>query len=745
MRDLAIRLLAEQKLPELLATRQRARAEVARLDEALRTATRNVSEWARVAFFYDSPEEKVVQALEAELATARAALEEANQRCEVASQHSWAACPPLEIAQRVEAVIARVLGQPGFGRLGQDAEVADELEAIAERVLGLWAPDVDTRAVAQALLGGQKAPPMGAPRRHPQLGWAPIGADELMARAGQALASHGALAITLERETAEYRAMTAQLEAARAAVTFGDVIVPGRGERERAVAWFEEAVSKEQREMIAAEESLLVAVERAIGAYPPMMVHVMAECAAGAFRAGAARYEDAIDPYTGALISRPAAYLRAFALAALHELRRATEGTFEGLPQLVSGRGGERDARDLERAARRGAVGPYRQEGSQDEAPAMPAPQTHDSEQAFFDDLERWQVRPLVWRALSHATMLTVLEAELDGERHHVGWLDRVVFWSDSDAQQARDRVEARLTWHRSCIEGIANEALGRVQQAASAQPLLGMHTLLVNAHRAIAAVHTSGGRSSTPRNCPAIGLEEAVGAIDALVAHLSRHYGAEGTRDQLVADVLSRLRFPDGAPPPTGRLLTHLQVVDGVAPRLRHTPFAALAQRIVQVRSEHAQAQSAAAQAAAQVSMWDRINIFSDSPAEQQRDEQTARAAAAWQMVSQDLAAANALLDEALRWYPPGAAYYALLEVRASVAHIHAVNRRHTTTRRVGNNTTTETYYTCQLVGRDPAVAALTHWAKQAACVWGPMPSASDLLERWIARDFTGRADAGG
>jgi hypothetical protein len=743
VRDLSIKLLAAQRVPELQATRNTCAANVARLEAERAVAAQSVSIWERLAFFYTSPDEKRVKELDEALEKARAELEEATRVCDAASKAAWQECAPLEIAHRVESLIAALLAQPVVGRGAGEKDFAGELEELGDRVLALWAPGVDTEVLTRTLADDRARAAIGlsigAPRAHAVLGWEPIDERELTARAAHSLSISGfeATRAAARREAAELQEMTARLEEARAALTLGDRLLPGKSGRQEAVSVLESAVGKEEAEMLISTETVLHALERALGAYPPLGVHVTARAVAGALRAGAARSEYTLDPRTGELAARPAAYLRAFALAAMVELRRAAEAAFPGVPQLVSGRGGERDARDLERAARAESPSPYRREShaAEDEPPE---PRAHTSEAAFFAELERWQLRPLVGRALSHATMVGALEGDVAEARRRVGLLERVAFWSDSESEAERDQVVARQAWHRALLEALGLEAQKRITHAASAQPQLGIHALLVDAHRLVQAVHTLGGSSGSPRHCPAIGRDEAVAAVDSLNEHLSRHYGPEGTRDHLVDQLAARLQRPDAQLPKQGRILRHDEMIDALASLLRGTAFPGLVERVRHTRAQHRELSHASEAAAAQVSFWDKLNVFSDTDAEKQRDQYGGQAQAALGAMQADMAAANALLDEALAWYPPAQAYYALHHTRAWVAAIRAESRRHTTTTRTGNTTTTRTYYTCELVGRDAAARSLAQWTLLAMRVFGALPSASDILERWVVHDLT-------
>jgi hypothetical protein len=749
MRERTIALLAQHRVPELAQLRETRRAELQRCEEELAAAEHRVSLWQRAAFFYQSPDEAEVAERKKRAESARQAFDGAVAEADEAVKRVWAECPPAEIAHRVELIIASTLADPGVARthgLGS-GPLASELGALAERVLAVWAPNVDTRALAAALAddtmrSANALRQTTTPREDAVLGWEAVGHDELLARAAASLEASGfaQARAAIAKNAAEHATLARQLEEARRAVSFIDRVMPGESPAEARVRSFEQGLNHEQQELVAATESAKLAVDRALAVHPPLAIHAAALAALGVLLTATPRLEAAIEPHSGALAHRPSAHVRAFVLAALVELRRSLERAFPGLSELVSGRGGARDARELDRAraAARGAVvGPYRREGaSEDDQP--PEPRSYESEAAFLDDLERWQLRASVGRALVHAGMIARARTMITQTEEDNSFFERLVFWRESEPQKRQEELEASARWHSSLLDAMGFDAVGRVAQAGSYQPLLAFHALLVAAQGAVRAITTYSGSSSTSKSCPTLGKEEAMAAVDRLVAHLAACYGMRGDRDQLIADVAQRLRSPARAAAfPRGRALDHAALVDGLAEVLRPTELLTLVDRVAHARQRYDQSSHASQAAASQVTFWDTVNVFSDSDAERLRDHYSAEAVALWASLHTDIARVNQLVDAALPNYPPADAYYALLRVRAIVGVVHAVQRSTTTTHRSGNSTYTTTRYYCELVGRNEALRALERWTMIAVRVFGTVPSASELLERWVAREL--------
>jgi hypothetical protein len=734
LRDLAISLLVEHDVPHLAAVRDQRFAEVAALQQELDIAQRHVSAWSRLNFFQERPDELRAAALHERMETARAALAKARTDLDAALAASWQACPPIEIAQRVEAIVAHASAEPRCGRLeGFEHAVLHLLDGLAARVVELWAPEIDFDVLAGALFDDNRRAAAarssdGKPlRSHPSLGWHPIEREELFARSAAAIdaSAFASARATLDREAAEHAGVAAALERARSALSLVDQL--GWSPNQERVVQYKAALNKEENDLVAASESLLHAVTSAVGCYPPLAIHLAARAAAAVLRAGLTRNESVLAPH-GAIMWSAAADRRAFFLASLIELRRAADAAFPGLVALVRGR-------ELDEAARAIRQGPYRRGGSSDDAQETETART--AEQAFFEELERRGLRSRVTRAVAHGTLLGSLDAAVAGAEQRIGIFEKLAFWSDSERERQHAQLEARQRWHREMVEALGYECIHLVDQAGETQPLLMLQRLVIYAQLTLLEVDTTSGDHSSTISCPALGKERALEAIDALLAYLSRHYGPVGDRDHIVGDVVERLRHTPPAPPPTNMPLNHAQIVDALAARLSATPFAALVDRVHNARQQYAHAVHTAQAASARITLWDSLNCLSDSPAETMHQQYSREAQLLWSSMGQDIVQVNALLDQALQCYPPGAAYYALLRVRGRVEAIHGRLAQRTTTQRIGESMVTHTHYYCVLEGKTEAVQDLRHFTMGLIRTVGTAPSASELLERWVAREL--------
>lgn len=714
--------------------------QVAALEQQLAAVKRLIPWWDRLAFFSDTVDEKRAAELNKQLAEARSAAEAAERRWDEALSTCRQELPPLEVVDRAARLCLRAASNPWLARGGKGGdELAAALEELAERTRSVWFPDVDRRAIAELLWddAGRAAAAAADPgplQADPRLGWAPITHAELSTRAARALSTTGfaGARARLSKEHADWTAASQRLEQARAQVTLTDTLIPGPSVREQNVAVLRQALSTEEQEVVHAQEEVHLAISRALSSHPMMRVHDAALACAAVLRVPAPCREGQISA-GGAVIWQPTACGRAVLWTAVTELRNACEAAFPGLPDLAWPRSGA----EL-------SLGPLAQLSPYRQAAVVTDDEARDAEQQAprgdaFGRLETHSMPAQLQRALAHAVALGDIERQHRAAEEQVSLLDRMIFWSASDAERAARQWEQRQRWHHALLDGLTTEALYRVEAAMGGEPLFALRRAIVTAAMALRAIRTHEGSSSSSRTCPVIGQAEALGAAHRVASCLSQRYGPGGTRRSFADAVEQRLLLPASAVPrPDPRVaLDYPELVDLAASELRSTAFVQHRQHARQAGVLADQAQLAANQADATVSLLDRVNIFSDSEAERQRNAQLHASKAQRDSAWGHHRAAEQLLDRAMRVYPPAVLYYALEQVTASIAAIRAEQRRHTSTSKVGNRTVQRTYYTCELLGKQRTCDAFRRWTQWVLQVFGPLPSAGELLERYAARDL--------
>ncbi len=329
---------------------------------------------------------------------------------ELAMREVASVLPPFEIAMRIEAAVAHVLGQLG-GALGPALQpVLLELEAIAERIEAIWAPGVDLPALAERLAepeAPRQSSSAGAPpQEHPQLGWAPIGEAELLDRTVAALGSSVAtLKERARREEGERDGAIARLVAARSASgTFASLLGANQEERREIEARARELM-REAIEAGHAYEEVRYAIARALAAAPPIRLALAARAAAAVGPLAADDLAVVIGP-RGGFELRNLGGQRALFLAAMADLRHACDEVFPGLAEIAAG--GRSALLDLASAERAAALGPYRGDASNGEGAAEPEPDS-----TLVTMLDAAGAPAVVGRALAHATMLGFLRSSV--------------------------------------------------------------------------------------------------------------------------------------------------------------------------------------------------------------------------------------------------------------------------------------------------------------------------------------------
>ena len=130
------------------------------------------------------------------------------------------------------------------------------------------------------------------------------------------------------------------------------------------------------------------------------------------------------------------------------------------------------------------------------------------------------------------------------------------------------------------------------------------------------------------------------------------------------------------------------------------------------------------------EITLWDRINVFTTTEAEARRNELKAEIGGlSAELVTQRAEVAGKFW-QALRAYPPALLCAQLDGVVEAVEDIRAVCRSYTVSTGSGKTRRTETRYRCDLVGKDEAVRAMQGWAAEMVRVFGEQLGYHELLE---------------
>lgn len=605
---------------------------------------------------------------------------------------------PFEIALRVETVVAatRTDDAIGLDRGGPSETVGLELDAIAARVLEVWAPGFDAEALAATFAAGASAVrrEVAPPREHATLGWAPVQPDELLARTAAALDGTAFITLTevARREAAEAEDVAARLAAAEAQVpAMASMLGIGHDAIHRA-AELARLLDKEQFEANAAFETAWFAILRAGAVSPPLRLHLALRGASALLGSDGRDLGHALR-LDGSLELRRGRVRRALFIAALAEVRAACEAAFPGLGAVASG---ARGSAEILHAA---ASGPYRQAGGTAEAGRRPL-------SSLAGLLDAAGAPAVVARALSHAVVIGVLEQEA-GRR---GVLDDVVRRSSPSGGDTQDSRARRVLWHHTLLLMHERELVAGCARIELPRTLL--HEAIVQVHvavgwiRAITQIGGGGGM---------VGQLEALAAIDRLALASGAILGLPSDASSTALAVAARIRGAPGS-----------GAIDALARELRATRFADAVEALPRLARAADELRWRAEDAAHDVSWLDRINVFTRSASEERAEELAGGAAAAAEAVQSTYREATSLLCDAAHRHPAVAVHLGIADVRWGTARIalrwdpmNEVQR---------------------LVGQERALEILCAWTRGALAALGPLVPASDILTQYALQTLDAR-----
>lgn len=692
--------------------------DVVRLERELAELRQRIPFWDRVVFFSDTADEARAKELDQLLTDRRQACDDMRRLVRDDLDALGEVYPPYAVAQKIRdcRALARALTAAPTRSDGVaipddlTTPLVDTLEAIGDLIAATWLADFDPEALRRVLWNPQARtvyPHAGAPfdDRHPTLGWAPITQADLLAASVRAIERDP----RIDGVRAEQTELEAKLALADTSLTVAD---------ERVSVWdrlnpFSSSIAELQRDAAQAElaasqrayaersAEFVYRLEEALGVFPPVAVQLAAHTALGAVRALDVQSELVIAA-DGSLREIPTAAGRPLVIAAVERLAAAFARAFPGVPV---------------------PLGPT-------DPPRTPV------ERELARALDRTGAGDEVDSALRHAYLRHAAMVVRNQVQARVSWIDRAIFWSDTDDEATSDRLAARIAWYDRGLAD-AHIAMRRQAQNAGADLLaLFLRDWTIWTMLTIQRIRTDSGTTSSRRSCSVYGAEETRAALQALRDHIERRYGFRGGRRTFLRDVAELVRRrATGDEPPTEafRVLPYEEVVRRVAYRLRDTGFDALFDAVEAASTAHTHAQSQRGEAEAAISIWDRINIFTTTAWEAQAAAYEAEMKRLDARLAGGLARLDELVEDALGAYPPARLYYRLDAVATAVDEIRAFCRSRTVSSGTGAGRTTRTEYYCVLSGVDDALEAARWWNRAFIAVFGDVPTYEQLLSSWL------------
>ncbi len=655
-----------------------------------------------------------------------AELEQLTQRSYQQLQAAAAEHAPLGVALSVAHLRSRFLREP----IGVGGKVPRDFRASAQelfdRIAAIWAPDCDEeqlvrllcdRAQLQALAAG--AP---AVEEHAALGYAPASFQTIARIAASALLpKYDQLLAITHKEDAEWRAITEQLRAERKKQSFFS-------ESESALMPLQAALAREQHEAMGAIESLYESVDTSVDAFPPFRIRTALRPLLLELNLPTTVRELVLNPGTGQLVSVPSLSTRILLGHALARLVRVTNEVFPGLLGLINAP--EEAARTNERAK-----SPFREAQVEDEVPAL------SSEGELFADLDKAQVFLSLDQSLMHASVLGRLKLAEHKAKGRVKVVDILNVFQQSPEQRAQAGLSERRSWHAEVLLTLTATAPGYVHQHAR-------HYLPLELHRIVCGLHDAAGslRARLVDYDPHFGFSQPKAAVDNLGTLLNamsvltntvgRSTGLSGSALQLADRVAAALRSREGGSPfpRTFNLLHYDHLVRCLAFTFRSQTGTRFAEQVERYGAMIAHAQQNAfrsQQADAAVMLFDRINVFTDSPAELERDHTAAASKQQLGEAQHLFSSIHQELDVALRAYPPGRAFFSIAAMRVAAERIHAVAVNTSAMRN-------HRYWRAVLVGREQFLSALYQWNFETMRNFCAIVSPAQVLERYTLRGLT-------
>lgn len=676
--------------------------------------------WDRWMIFSDTPAEVQARDNRKRRAEVERSLAFVRKQLDAAQGQLGELCPPFAVALGLaECLPLAYTGVAVEGWLLRRVAGGGDLLAALTELAGLmqrtYFPRLDFSALrarlsdatsCQALSGlAEQALPMSA-----RLGHAPLDGDAPLGKVAEQLLDNGFFAARYREDEllARCAELVQAIDAADAAISLWDrvnVFTKSTDELAFAAASAElKQAEGELRQIVERQQRLLHAAMRA---YPPLdFYHGVVE-AVGIV----ALLETAKEPVivaSGALEQRPVVAPRALLLAAVRRLQSVFAATFPGVPA------------PQELTTRVSA-----------ETPGLRG----DPRAAAFVGLAAGSARLAGLRdeALVHAGMVGQLGRELKDVQGRISLIDRLVFWSDTDAEKAAKilagRSEANEAWARRLWQAMLHEAR---QIGAAIGPLAARDAAVVVVP-AIAAIHTDSGSSSVPLNCSVYGREAAQAALGALRAVFERIYGLRGTPGELMAATVAARPVAHDVYEDPVQGYTPLgpdALVELLAARAEHSGLAQLYRGLADQQLQLERTDQEREQVKDRISIWDTINVFKTTEDEARYRDLKAQVGGMARREAMLRERLWELFGAALGGYPPALLWAELAQVVDAVDDIRAVCQSYTVEVGSGDNKRTETRYRCELIGKGAAQQAMTRWSARMVQLFGEQLGYHELLE---------------
>lgn len=315
--------------------------------------------------------------------------------------------------------------------------------------------------------------------------------------------------------------------------------------------------------------------------------------------------------------------------------------------------------------------------------------------------------------------------------RRDISFFDRVVFWSDTPAETREKELLAERAMLQDEIDSgwLDLERRLRGRRRESWEIYSADQALVVR--DAVRAMATADGDSSSPKDCPLVNQEKAIWQVQAFANEISQRFGPLWRREALLEQALG-----GDAPAEDEASLPSLPAVLG--PKLQERGFAEryrlLHEALTRVETE----KEGLRESRAQISTWDRVNVFKESDAEAREKAMTMALVESQQQVATLRQRVEKELEDLLLEIDQPALVGMLLEeLTIAIDQVRAECASRTRSYEDSQSDTRyETMYYCTLRGIEDAHGLLARLLASAAPSSASYLPLFEAAERWALLD---------
>jgi hypothetical protein len=671
--------------------------------------------WDRVKFFSQVPDEAREGEITLKLEPSRTVLVQLREEVALTLERVGREFPPFAIGAQIERSFQLAHGQNATD-VGPLQAV---LEALAARILEVWVPDFDAAALFDALSVPsrcQRAAERGvAPATDDRLGVAPLAKGELISVVAKRLSEGDFFKEQLRLSALEERRIqlaSAHEKAAKSVSLLDTVNVFSGSKAEEARDAIRRDLEETEKQLTRCYETTRQLLHRALGAYPPLAIYQRAVEVLGVLGQLDPAREPNLDA-SGRVTRQAVVSGRALVFAGLRRLLSTFLEVFPDVPIPLT------VAQELTDGSARRTLSPR----------ALLI-------REFHKRLEGSWGRGVCEEALAHAAMQGALAQRLKKLRTQIGLLDRIIFFVNSakekEKEKEKEELERRASWHRREADRLWDELLRSARGIGGQLAPFAVRDVAIRVTREIDALSTELGSSKAPKECSVLGCDEAIASMVEIRDILRDRYMLEGTRAEMMARV-AETPDADGDEDERRRFepLAHAEVLRRLARRLQGTAFSESFRSLEPHKDEFARLSFTDQDLGDQITLWDKINAFTTTPEGTKREELHADLSKLDTEIQTALTTVDALFQQALAdVYPPAILYYSIGGVISALRAIRAECRPRSVSTGSGRHARKETSYTCDLAGKDTALAALRVWRANLARTYGELPGYHELLE---------------